>query len=405
MLRFFSYIVSGLLLIQLCVPMAQAVGEKPPELSAGYAVLMDGGSGRVLFEKEAHTLRPIASVTKLMTALVAVSVCEDLDELVTVTTAEAATAGSSIYLKAGEEISVESLLYGLLLESGNDAAEALARHLAGSESLFVDWMNQWAMALGMKNTRFTNPSGLPGEGQFSTAYDVALLSKAVLEHDLLARIVATRSAVRGERSLTNHNKLLWEYEGCIGLKTGYTDEAGRTLASAAQRDGRTLIAVTLKASDDWNDHAALLDYGFSAFRQSALLAGGKVFRSVEVRGALVPLVQVAAHTSVYYPLRSDEQVRMEIELPNWVQAPVKAGTIAGSVRFFLGEEQVGHSYLIYNKSVEDDSLQNLGILGFFRNMLRRRLPASQRFGTALQSAVTVSLPTVKKDYYAFAPFR
>jgi len=404
-LRIFSYILSLIMLAQLCIPTAAAAGEKLPELSASCAVLMDGGSGRVLFEKEARVLRPIASVTKLMTALVAVSICEDLEELVTVTPAEAATAGSSVYLRAGEEISVEDLLYGLLLESGNDASAALARHLAGEESLFVDWMNQWAIVLGMKNTRFSNPSGLPGEGQFSTAYDVALLSRAVLEHEFLARIVATRSVVRGERSFTNHNRLLWEYEGCIGLKTGYTDEAGRTLSTAARRDGRTLIAVTLKAPDDWNDHTALLDHGFSAFRQSALIEGGKVFRSVEVRGALVPMVQVAAHTSVYYPLRNDEQVRMEIELSNWVQAPVKAGAITGSVRFFLGEEQVGHSYLIFTQSVADDSLQSLGIVGFFRSMLRKREAFSQRYAATLSPAVTVSLPAVKKDYYSFAPFR
>ena len=404
-MRIFSYALSLLLLVQLCMPMAAAAGEKPPELSAQCAILMDGGSGRVLYEQQAHTLRPIASITKLMTALVAVSVCEDLSELVTVTPAEAATEGSSIYLKAGEEISVESLLYGLLLESGNDAAAALARHLAGDERLFVDWMNQWALALGMKNTRFTNPSGLPGEGQFSTAYDVALLSQAVLEQELLARIAATRSIVRDERSFTNHNKLLWNYEGCIGLKTGYTDEAGRTLASAAQRDGRTLIAVTLKASDDWDDHAALFDYGFSAFSQRALVQGGASFRAVEVRRALVPLVQVTVHTPVHYPLRNDEQVRMEIELPNWVQAPIKAGTIAGSVRFFLADEQIGHSYLIFARDVQDDSLQSLGIVVFFRNMLQKRQAFSRRYEAVLAPTVTVSLPAVKKDYYSFAPYR
>ena len=403
MLRFFSYLLTFLLMVQFCVPVA--VAGEAPELSAQCAVLMDGGSGRVLYEKEAHTLRPIASITKLMTALVAVFVCEDLSELVTVTPAEAATPGSSLYLKAGEEIAVESLLYGLLLESGNDAAAALARYLAGDERLFVDWMNQWALALGMKNTRFVNPCGLPAEGQFSTAHDVALLSKAVLEQEMLARIVATRSIVRGERSFTNHNKLLWEYEGCIGMKTGYTDEAGRTLASAAQREGRTLIAVTLKAPDDWNDHAALLDYGFSAFRQRALIQGGKGFRSVELRSALVPLVQVAAHTSVYYPLRSDEQVRMEIELPNWVQAPVKAGTIAGSIRFYLDEEQVGHSYLIFTRSVQDDSLESLGIVEFFRNSLQKRQLVSQQYEAVLPPAVSVSLPAVKKDYYACTPYR
>ena len=405
MLRFFSYVLSLFFLVQLCLPMAAAAGESSPELSAQCAILMDGGSGRVLYEKQAYTLRPIASVTKLMTALVAISVCEDISELVTVSPAEAATEGSSLYLKAGEEISVESLLYGLLLESGNDAAAALARHLAGDERLFVDWMNQWAVALGMKNTRFTNPSGLPGEGQFSTAYDVALLAKAVLDQEMLARIVATRSVVRDERSFTNHNKLLWNYEGCIGLKTGYTDEAGRTLASAAQRDGRTLIAVTLKAADDWDDHTALFDYGFSAFQQSALVQGGKGFRGVEVRGALVPLVQVTAHMSVYYPLRSDEQATIEIELPNWVQAPVKAGTIAGAVRFYLEGEQIGHSYLIFTKDVQDNSLQNLGALGFFRNMLSGRQSFTRRYESVLATAVTVSLPAVKKDYYSFAPYR
>lgn len=175
----------------------------------------------------------IASITKLMTALVALESGHDLEETVTVGEACTRAEGSSLYLRPGEEISLKGLLYGVMLRSGNDAALAVAEHCGGSVEEFVGRMNEKAAQLGMVNSHFANPNGLNAEGHYSSAYDMALLARACLENEALAEIATTKSATVDGRVLTNHNKLLWQYEGCIGLKTGYTEKAGRTLVSAA----------------------------------------------------------------------------------------------------------------------------------------------------------------------------
>ena len=203
-----------LVLILLC-PAADAAG---PSTSAASAILIDGGSGRVLYAQNADEERPIASITKLMTALVAVERHPELSDVVTIRPEWTGIEGSSMYLKAGEQLTLEALLYGLLLVSGNDAAEAIAGYCAGDSETFAAWMNEKAARLGMEHSRFTNPSGLNEEGHYSTAADMARLARAVLEHETLARIVSTRSVSVAGRSLTNHNKLLGEYEGCTGLK-------------------------------------------------------------------------------------------------------------------------------------------------------------------------------------------
>ena len=275
-------LAAGSLLCQ--VPTAQAVGT-----SASSAILMEAESGRVLYEQNAHEERLIASITKLMTALVALESGHDLEETVTVGEACTRAEGSSLYLRPGEEISLKGLLYGVMLRSGNDAALAVAEHCGGSVEEFVGRMNEKAAQLGMVNSHFANPNGLNAEGHYSSAYDMALLARACLENEALAEIAATKSATVDGRVLTNHNKLLWQYEGCIGLKTGYTEKAGRTLVSAARRGGMTLIAVTLNDPDDWRDHTALLDYGFSTYAAVTLTEEGKAVARRPVSGSLVPL--------------------------------------------------------------------------------------------------------------------
>ena len=234
-----------------------------PTLSASSAILMDKESGRVLYEKNAREQRSIASITKLMTALVAVELHPDLSSTVTIQREWTGAEGSSMYLKPEEEVTLEALLYGLMLSSGNDAALAIAGYCGGDVESFMAEMNKKAAQLGMNDTHFANPNGLDDPDHYSTAYDMAILARAVLEREELRAIVSTRSIFIAGRSLTNHNKLLWRYEGCTGLKTGYTDEAGRTLVSSALRDGQELIAVTLNAPNDWADHAALFGYGFA----------------------------------------------------------------------------------------------------------------------------------------------
>lgn len=230
------------------------------QLSAAAAILMDADSGEILFEKDAGRCMRIASTTKIMTALVALERAK-LTDTITVT-ASHMVEGSSMYLKPGETVTVEELLYGLLLCSGNDAAEALADGCGGTAS-FVRRMNGLAGELGMEDTSFENPSGLDGQAHYSTARDMARLAAYAAGNHTFVRLCSTRSVTIGGRTMTNHNRLLRAVPGCIGMKTGYTRAAGRTLVSAAERDGRRLVAVTLQDGNDWADHAALYDWGFA----------------------------------------------------------------------------------------------------------------------------------------------
>lgn len=318
--------VAALSFLVLQVPSAQAA------VSAASAILMDAGSGRVLYEKNGRQPRPIASITKLMTALVALESGHELDDEVVVDRAWTGAEGSSLYLKPGETLTLKTLLYGLLLHSGNDAALAVSGYCGGTVEQFVAQMNQKAQRLGMKNTSFANPSGLSSEEHFSSAYDMALLAQACLENETLREIVATRSVTLEERHFTNHNKLLWRYPGCIGLKTGYTEKAGRTLVSAAERDGMTLICVTLNAPDDWADHAALFDFGFSNYQVKTVMNSGDVVGSLPVSNSLLPSCPVVAGESLRMLLREGEKAETEVRLKTGaLVAPLEKGAQIGEV--------------------------------------------------------------------------
>ena len=234
-------------------------------LSATAAILLDADTGEVLYEKNADREMLIASTTKLLTALVALE-CAPLQKEITVT-ADHMVEGSSMYLKPGETVTAEALLYGLLLCSGNDAALALAEDCCGSVDAFVEQMNRKAAQLGMSDTSFANPNGLDDDTHFSTAHDMACLAACAVQDPAFVRICSTVQARVGGRTMSNHNRLLREIDGCVGLKTGYTQAAGRTLVSCVKRDGRTLVAVTLCDGNDWADHKALYAYGFAAETQ------------------------------------------------------------------------------------------------------------------------------------------
>lgn len=251
------FLCAVLLLYWLTVP----CGAAEISVSAYAAVLLDCDSGEALYEKNADDKMLIASTTKIMTALVALD-CVRLDETAEVTY-DHMVEGSSMYLKPGETVTVEELLYGLLLCSGNDAALCLADYCGGSIENFVSLMNEKATAIGMKNTSFENPNGLDGEKHYSTARDMALLAQTAANDPTFCRLCSTKTVHIGERTMTNHNKLLSQLDGCIGMKTGYTKAAGRTLVSCCERDGRRLVAVTLCDGDDWNDHKCLYEWGFA----------------------------------------------------------------------------------------------------------------------------------------------
>jgi len=236
------------------------------ELYSSSAVLVDMQSGTVLAEKAPDAKIYPASMTKVMTLLVAAENLPDLDATFTMTQAiidPIYLAGASMAgFVDGETVSMRDLLYGAVVPSGAEATEALAQAVAGSEEAFVTMMNEKAAALGMADSHFANPNGLDDEAHYSTAYDMALLGCAAVNEPTLRRTASTRTAVIGGRTLTNHNKLLSRLDGCVGLKTGYTKAAGRTLVSCAEQAGHRLVAVTLRDGDDWNDHEALYRWGF-----------------------------------------------------------------------------------------------------------------------------------------------
>lgn len=328
------------------------------QTSAVSAILVDADSGRVLYEQNADEKRLIASITKLMTALVAVEHHPQVSDLVTIRPEWTGVEGSSMYLRAGEQLSLEALLYGLLLVSGNDAAVAVAGYCAGDVETFVGWMNQKAAELGMADSHFANPNGLNHEEHYSTAADMALLGRAVLRNETLAKIVSTRSIAIAGRSLSNHNKLLWQYEGCMGMKTGYTEKAGRTLVSCAERGGLRLIAVTLCDPNDWKDHAALYDYGFSAYTAQNLASAGARWGLAPVAGTLGRMVPVCTAEDVSYPLRDGESIETRVEWNGALAAaPLSAGTPVGRLLFTLNGETIGETPLVLEHDAADDRIQ------------------------------------------------
>lgn len=345
----------SLCLVGALCPVARAAG---PEVSAQSAVVLTADTGAVLFEKDGHTPRPVASTTKIMTALLALEAAQEQgDPLVDITQEMVAVEGSSMGLQAGDSISLTGLAAGMLLASGNDAANAAALYLEGSLESFAARMNQRAAALGMEDTHFVTPSGLDGEdaqglGHLSTAYDMALLARAALEDQAFRQLCSSPSlAVEFAEPVkrvtyTNHNKLLAQYQGCVGVKTGFTKEAGRCLVSAAERDGVLLIAVTLNAPNDWQDHTALLDYGFSQV-EPYQLAGGDVRLTVPVVGSPVEVMSLRGSNGgeVTLPLGQGAQVERVVRVPKFLYAPVEAGEQVGEICWYLEGQLLGSAPL------------------------------------------------------------
>lgn len=312
--------------------------------SAASAVLMEQGSGRILYAHNPDEERLIASITKIMTAVVALEHGQ-LQAEYTVT-GEDMAEGSSMYLKPGDTLCLEELLYGLMLVSGNDAALAVAHCVSGDVPAFVELMNETARRLGMTHSSFANPNGLDADGHYSSAADMAKLAAYAMENQDFCRIVSTASITIGERYLSNHNKLLRLCEGCIGIKTGFTKAAGRTLVSAVERDGMTLVCVTLNDGDDWNDHMRLYDYGFSSYQLGTVAAAGLVLASVQVRGGTASSVPLALGSDLAYPVTEEEHLTMTVTIPASVAAPVVPGQVLGTARAYLDGVEVAAAELV-----------------------------------------------------------
>lgn len=313
--------------------------------SASSAILVDVDSGRVLYEQNADAKMLIASTTKILTALVAIEQ-GDLRQIVKVSRQAAYTEGSSMYLREGEELTLETLLYGLLLCSGNDSAVAIAEAISGSSEDFAVLMNEKAQELGMTHSSFANPNGLDHELHYSTARDMARLACAAVNNETLVRMASTKSVTIGGRTMNNHNKLLRYVDGCIGLKTGYTRAAGRTLVSCVEQNGQRLAAVTLQDGNDWADHQALYEYGFSTYSNRQGVALGQIVQSVPVQSGMRQTVPLAAAESFFWPLKEGETLETTLDLNIPLVAPLKAGTSVGEAVFSVGDTEVGRVPLL-----------------------------------------------------------
>ena len=320
-------------------------------LSAEKAIVLDATTGRALYEKNADERSLIASTTKIMTALIICQRCNVLDR-VKIPTEAVGVEGSSMYLKEGEVLTVQELLYGLMLRSGNDAAEALAIYCGGTVEGFAELMNDKARELGLRDTHFVNPHGLDAPGHHSTARDLAVLSAYAMADPIFARTVGAKSVTVGERVLTNHNKLLWQLSGCEGIKTGYTKAAGRILVSSASRDGRRLICVTINAPDDWDDHKALLEEGFSRYEVRRIVEAGEVLGYRHILGGDGTAVPLIAAEEFSYALAEGEEPELVLSPQSFSYAPVRSGEEEGVAYVVLGSQVVGEIPLVWGSSLD-----------------------------------------------------
>ncbi|OYD09760.1 D-alanyl-D-alanine carboxypeptidase family protein [Paludifilum halophilum] len=335
-----------------------------PEVSARAAAVIDVPSGRILYQKEADKRMRIASLTKVMTAIVAIEE-GDLDQKVKVGPGAVGVEGSSIYLKQGERISLEHLLYGLMLRSGNDAAVAIAEHIGGSLEGFVYMMNEKARYLGLQGTHFENPHGLDAPHHYSTASDMARLTAYALKNPKFRQIVSTPVKTvpwPGEdwhRKWYNKNKMLRLYPGADGVKTGYTKRSKRTLISSATRDGRQLATVTLNAPDDWDDSMHLLEYGFQRFQALEVIRKGETMADVPADGPRRKEEwRVVASSGFSYPLTDQEQDRIKVVpvITYPLSRVDREGMRVGTARVYLDEEPIGSVPLVTKTTQAEDTV-------------------------------------------------
>ena len=318
---------------------------------------MEGETGQILWSSNPHLALPPASTTKIMTVLLALERAP-LTRLVTVSKGASKTDGSSIWLEAGEKRTMRELVYGAMLNSGNDACVAMAEAIAGSEAAFASLMTERARELGAKETKFVNADGLPAPGHLTSAHDLALIARAALSNRTFAEIVQKKvenipwPGKDWDRRLINHNKLLWRYDGADGVKTGYTRESGHCLVASATREGRRLIAVVLDSRDMYKDTGALLDYGFSHY--ALVKPAAAASRSITVVGGRRGSLSLRPSRALAYAVPAGQAglVRLVMEAPRRVRAPIAEGQKLGWAALYRGRELLGRVSLVAANAVE-----------------------------------------------------
>ena len=343
------------------------------KLTARSAVVMDTVTGQLLYERDSDTRRYPASTTKMMTLIVALEK-GNLDDVVTVSKNAEGMEGSTLWLVKGDKIPLGELLTGMMMHSGNDATIAVAEHIAGSEAAFVEMMNEKAAAIGANDTHFVNPNGLPHEQHYTTAHDLAKIAAYGYSLPNFEKIVSQQEVIYDwvkdpAKKLRNENQMLWLYRGSNGVKTGYTDAAGRCLVSAARRDGMQLVAVVLDSVYMWNDSIALLDYGFKNATPKSLVKKGDVVTKVKVSDGSDDELELVAAESLVAVEKQGEIGKLEkkLELPKEIAAPIKKGDVVGKVVCYYNGKRQGAVYLLAAKDVEYYSFWD-SIFSWWRNL-------------------------------------
>lgn len=328
------------------------------DITAEAAVLLDSETGDILFEKDSSKKLGMASTTKIMTGILAIENCK-LDDVVTVSRHASYTEGSSIYTKEGERISVKTLIYGLLLKSGNDAAVALAEHMAGSEEAFADMMNEKAKKLGLKNTHFVNPHGLYDPEHYTTAYELAMLARYAMKNKTFAEIVNTVQYIeetdeqRDKHIVNNANKLIKMYEEADGIKPGYTPETGRTLVGSATKNGWRVITVTLNCADDWNEHKKMFDYAFENYHLVTVAVKGESVGTYRVKSGDFGEVGAVLKNGLKVAVKNDEADTYKINLNfEKLNAPVQKGMFVENARIEMANGNKYEVPVITNGAVK-----------------------------------------------------
>ncbi len=306
-------------------------------------VVIEADSRRVLNDKNKDERLAMASTTKIMTALVTCKNVKDFDEVVAINDNAVGIEGTSMYLKKGEKLTVKELLYGLMLPSGNDAAMALAYYVGGSEERFVEMMNEQAKELNLQNTHFANPHGLDADGHYTSAYDLAIITAEALKNDTFKEIVSTKNIrVTGSkenepRFLSNKNKLLKTLEGCTGVKTGFTDNAGRCFVCSCTRDGMTLISVVLNCGPMFEESAKLLNACFEKYKMREILEPYAQGENIKVSNGESDFVQTVTKHGFSYPLTDEEfnNIKIVRNQPEIIDAPVVKEQKIGEIEIYL----------------------------------------------------------------------
>lgn len=335
-------------------------------VNAKGSILMDEATNEVLFENNAHAKLPMASTTKIMTALVAIEKL-DLTQKIKVPAKAVGIEGSSIYLKKNEEIKIEDLLYGLMLQSGNDAAEALAIIVAGSKENFAKLMNEKALQIGANNTNFENPHGLDSANHYTTAYDLALITSTALKNEKFKTIVSTKNHkvektnLVQERFLFNKNKMLRNYEGAIGVKTGYTKKCGRCLVSAAERNGTTLICVVLNCPPMWEDSINLLNYGFNNYTYKTFISPYQNFDEIACEDSEQTTLKIYndGGFNKLIKLSEEQEYTVTYDIPTSVKAPVKKEQKIGEICIYYKGEKIYTENVKATEEIVSNNTKNI----------------------------------------------